>query len=107
MGIKKHIQVTSTCGMSKEHMANCRCGLMGVPKQHVSIKQPFVALLANVVQFLAKTTGFFAMFDRSMPDKTHLHVCSCLKLQFRLFLCRQMDRWTDGQNNYIYPLCMW
>ena len=79
--------------MSKEHVVNCRCGLVGVSNTYV--KQPFVALLASVVGFLAKASRFFAVFDRSVPDETHIY--SCLKLQFRLFLC---------QTDYLYHLRM-
>ena len=75
--------------MSKEHVVNCRCGLMGVPEQHNCQKQPFVALLAGGVRFLAKASHYFAVFDRSVPDKAHLVA------QNSSLGCFHTNRWTN------------
>ena len=57
---------------SKEHVINCRCGLMGVSSTNMRQSTPFVALLASVVEFLVKASQFFAVFDISVPDKTRV-----------------------------------
>ena len=72
---------------------------MSMSEQHKCQKQPFLALLASVVQFLAKASRFFAVFDRSVPDKAHLVAQNSSSGRFRA------NRQTNQSLTYTLCAC--
>ena len=76
----------STCVHEQEHVINCRCKWFDGHEQHKCDKTTILALLASVVQFLAKASLFLL----------------CLINQCQMYVvassgCFCADRWTDGQ----------
>ena len=91
MGVKKQLLVPRPVCMSKEHVVNCRCGLMG-GATHVN-RITICSSLGQCCSILSQGKSFFAVFDRPVPDKTHVVAYNSSSGYF----CA--DRGTDGQTD--------
>ena len=76
---------------------------MGVVDRRGKHKATIVALVASAVQFLAKPSPFFAVFDSLVA----LELAKVLESPYRaIFLLTTTT--TDGQTNYFTPcVCAW